>query len=210
MATARGVEGRLAHQAVHAGFGAQQAEGVVPLDLDRCALDAGGVARGFFFHRGLEALALGVLEVLAQQHAGPVAGLGAAGAGLDVQEGGQGIGRVVEHAAEFQLLHDLGELGFFGRDGLEAGFVAFFLAHVVELGVVGELAAELVQRDDYVVQGLLFPAQFLGTLGVVPDRGVFERGVDRPQSFSFGIVVKDTSGARPCAGSGRPVWCRWH
>jgi hypothetical protein len=31
---------------VHAGFGAQQAEGVFALDLDGRALDAGGVARG--------------------------------------------------------------------------------------------------------------------------------------------------------------------
>ena len=45
VAAAGGVERRLAHQAVHAGLGAQQAEGVVALDLDGRALDAGDVAR---------------------------------------------------------------------------------------------------------------------------------------------------------------------
>ena len=54
------VERALAHQPVHAGLGAQQAEGVFALDLDGGALDAGGVAGGLVFHRGLEALALGV------------------------------------------------------------------------------------------------------------------------------------------------------
>ncbi|RYF65896.1 MAG: hypothetical protein EOO22_21930, partial [Comamonadaceae bacterium] len=55
---------------------------------------------------------------------------------------------------------------------------------------------------DHVVERLLLAAQFLGLLRVVPDRRVFERCVDRPQSFSFGIVVKDTSGDRLCARSG--------
>jgi hypothetical protein len=45
---------------VHAGFGAQVAEGVVALDLDGGALDAGHVALGLVFQRGLEALALAV------------------------------------------------------------------------------------------------------------------------------------------------------
>src|SRR6218665_1900271 len=57
---AGGVERALAHRAVHTGFGAQQAIGVFALDLDRGALEAGHIARCFFFDRGLEALALGV------------------------------------------------------------------------------------------------------------------------------------------------------
>ena len=52
----------------------------------------------------------------------------------------------------------LTELGRFGGNGLQAAFVAFFLAHLVKLGVVGEFAGQLVQRDDHVVQGLLFLA----------------------------------------------------
>jgi hypothetical protein len=46
VAAARGVEGRLAHQAVHAGFGAQEAVGVIALDLDRGAADARHIAVG--------------------------------------------------------------------------------------------------------------------------------------------------------------------
>jgi hypothetical protein len=184
-------------EAVHAGLGAQQAEGVVALDLDGRALDAGGVARGFVLDLRLEALALGVLQVLAQQHAGPVAGLGAAGAGLDVDEGVERVGRVVEHPAEFELL-DVGlERGGVIGDGGQAVHVAIGLGHLEELGVVRQPAGEPVERDDHVVEGLLLAAQFLGLLRVVPDGGIFERCVDRPQTFGFGIVVKDTSGDRP-------------
>ncbi len=103
VAAARGIEGRLAHQAMHAGFGAQEAVGVVALDLDGCAADAGDVAVGLFQQFGLEALAFAVLQVLTQQHRGPVAGFGAAGAGLDVDEAVVRVRRIVEHAAELEV-----------------------------------------------------------------------------------------------------------
>jgi hypothetical protein len=138
---------------VHPGLGAQQAKGVVALDLDGGALDAGGVARGFVLDRRLEALALGVLQVLAQQHAGPVAGLCAAGAGLQVQEAVARVGRLVEHAAELELLDQCGQLGrCLGLDGQQAVVVALVAAHLVQLGVVGELARQVGDRHDHVVQ----------------------------------------------------------
>lgn len=127
----------------------------------------------FLLHRGLEALALGVLQVLAQQHAGPVAGLGAAGAGLDVHEAVQRVGLIAEHAAEFQLLDERAQLLGLGFDGHQARLVAFFLAHFVELGVVGQLGGELLQRQHHGVERLLFLAELLGLLGVVPDSRVF-------------------------------------
>ena len=46
VAAVAGIERRLAHQAVHAGLGAQMAVGIVALDLDRGALDAGDFAVG--------------------------------------------------------------------------------------------------------------------------------------------------------------------
>ena len=88
----RRVERRLANQAVHTGFGAQKAKGIFAFHLDGGALDAGDVARGFVFHLGFEALALAVTHVLAQQHGGPVAGLGATGSGLDVNKAVQRVG----------------------------------------------------------------------------------------------------------------------
>ncbi len=208
MAAAGRVERALAHQAVHAGFGAQQAVGVLAFDLDRGAFDAGHVAGGFFFDRGLEALALGVLEVRAQQHAGPVAGLGAAGAGLNVDKAVERVGLHAEHAAELQLF-DLGlELGGFGLDGHQAIVIAFFLAHLEQFGVVGQFLRETIKREHHAIERFLFLAQFLRLLGVVPDGRIFERGVYRAQAFKFGIEVKDTSVTLAFAPPGQRGCCR--
>ena len=174
VAPTRRVEWRFAHQAVHAGLGAQQAKSVFTLDLDGCALDASGVASGLVFDRDGEAFAFGVAQVLAQQHAGPVAGFGATGPGLDVDKGVQWIGRVVEHAAELEPLDDAGQSRCVGFDGLQAGLVVVVFAHVEQLAVVREFAGERVERDHNAVERFLFAAQFLGALGVVPDGRVFE------------------------------------
>src|SRR6185312_5869795 len=79
-----GVEGTLAYQAVHAGFSAQQAIGIFALEFDRRGFDAGDFAFGDFQYLGLEFLAFPVVQVLAQQHRGPVLGFRAAGTRLDV------------------------------------------------------------------------------------------------------------------------------
>jgi hypothetical protein len=202
------VERALSHQAVHAGFGAQVAESVVALHLDRGAADPGGVAFAFFEHFGLVALALAVLQVLTQQHGRPVAGLGAAGAGLDVDEAVARVGRVVEHAPELEFLDRGFKCVRLGLDGLEAVEIPLGLGHLVELEVVREVAPQVVDGLDHGLQRFLLAAQFLGTLGVVPDRGVLERRVDLVQAQGLAVVVKDTPLARRCALRGRPVGCR--
>ena len=50
------IEGRDAHQAVHADFAGQQAVGVFAVDAEGCRLDARFFARLIFVHRGLKAL----------------------------------------------------------------------------------------------------------------------------------------------------------
>jgi len=192
---------------VHAGLGAQQAVGVVALDLDGGAANARHVALGLFEHLGLEALALAVLEVLAHEHLRPVAGLGAAGAGLDVDEAVGWVGRVVEHPAELELPDDGLELGRIGLDGGERREIAFVLGHLVQLGVVGKVARQVVDGLDHGVQAALLAAQFLCPLGVVPDARILERGVDFVQPQCLAVVVKDTPVARRCARSGLR-WCR--
>jgi hypothetical protein len=52
---------------MHAGFGAQEAIGIVAIDLDGCTADAGDIAVGLFEDLGGEAFLLAVLEVLAQR-----------------------------------------------------------------------------------------------------------------------------------------------
>ncbi len=110
-----------------------------------------------------------------------------------------GSASLLKHAAELQLLDQRAQLVGFGFDGEQAGVIAFFLAHLVQLGVVGQLARQFVQRDNHAGERFLFLAQLLGLLRVVPDRGVFQRCVDGAQTFELGIEVKDTSVTLACA-----------
>ena len=100
---------------------------------------------------------------------------------------------MTEHAAELQLLDQGLELGGFFFDGLQTSVVAFFLAHLEQLGIVSQFCGELLQGQDDGVQRLLFLAQFLSLLGVVPDGRVFQCRVYGAQTFVLCIVVKDTS-----------------
>src|SRR5262245_27932876 len=80
------IERRLADEAMNPGLGPEAAVGVVAGDLERGGLDPGDLAVGLLEDLDGEALALGVLHVHALEHLRPVLGLGAAGAGLDVEE----------------------------------------------------------------------------------------------------------------------------
>jgi hypothetical protein len=188
-----GVEGALADEAVDAGFGAQEAVGVFAADLDRGALDAGHFAFGFFEQFDLETLALAIAQVHPFEHAGPVLGFGAAGAGLDFDEARVAVHRVVEHAAEFEFADAVFKGGGVGFDGLHRFFVVFRRGKVEQIPAVGQTLIDFLQIDDDAFEGLLFLAEFLGAGGVVPDFGVFELFADFDQFFGLGIVVKDTS-----------------
>ena len=82
-----GVERREADQAVDAALAAQPPEGVAAVDLQRRALDAGFVAGHDVEEVGLVAAALRPAQVHAQEHLRPVLRLGAAGAGVDGDDG---------------------------------------------------------------------------------------------------------------------------
>ena len=117
-------------------------------------------------------------------------------AGLDFDEAGVAIHRVVEHAAEFELIYPALEGGGVGFDGLHGVLVVLHRGELEEILAVGEALADLFQRHDDAFEGLLLLAELLGARGVVPDVRVFELFADFDQLFSFGIVVKDTSEVR--------------
>jgi hypothetical protein len=56
----------------------------------------------------------------------------------------------------------------------------------------GEARAELVQHVDHALELRALAAQFLGTLRLVPDRGVFELPQHLGQALALALVVKDT------------------
>ena len=82
----------------------------------------------------------------------PVAGFGAASAGLDIEEAVVGVCGLVEHATEFQRFDALADRLGFGFDGLQCGLIALVAAHLVQFGTVGKLLCECIQYDHHVVE----------------------------------------------------------
>lgn len=202
VATVAGVERTLAHQAVHADLGAQPAEGVLALDVHGGALDAGDLALGQLDDSGVEAVLVGPAQVHAQQHVGPVLGLGAAGAGLDVQVGVVRVHLAAEHAAELQLLEDLAQTLDFVGDVVDGALVVFLDRHVQQVAGVGQAAGQVVQGFHHLRQLGALAAEVLGVFRVVPDVGVFELAVYFDQAIMLLIVVKDTPEWSGCARRG--------
>ncbi len=204
-----GIEGRLAHQAMHAGFGAQDAVRVRAAHLDGRALDSGHFAGRFLEQFGFEILAFGVAQVHALQHGGPVLRFGAAGAGLDVQEAVVRIQRIVEHALEFQLADLLGQRLDVDFDRGQRSIVRVGARHFEQFRGIAQVSAQSREATDHILQRFFLAAQFLCAFGIVPDLGVFERLGNFGQALLFGIDVKDTSAGRPGAFPGRPAWQRF-
>ena len=103
------IERRDAHQAVDADLAVQQAEGVLAVDRERRALMPGFFAGLVVVEHGLEALPLGPAQVHAQQHLGPVLRLGAAGAGMDRDDGVAGVVLAGEQGFGLELVDEFAE-----------------------------------------------------------------------------------------------------
>ena len=192
MSPAAGIERRLANQPVNACLGTQIAIGVFTFHLQRGPLDAGHVTLAFFQQRGGEAAPLAVTQVLTQQHGRPVAGLGTAGARLDLQEAGAGVGRVGEHPPEFQPLHTFLDAKRLALQLFQCGIVVLGHRHFIQVASIGQRPGELLDGAHHVVERAFFLAQFQRRSGVVPDVGGFQGGVDFGQAIFLFVEVKDT------------------
>jgi hypothetical protein len=125
-----------------------------------------------FHHLGLEALALAVLQVLAQQHAAQSqASVPPAPAWMSTKQfsGSAGLLNMRRNSSCSTV----------SRTGLASASMApgrrsspVGLGHLEQLGVVGQVALQVVDGLDHRFERLLLAAQFLGALGFVPD----ERG----------------------------------
>ena len=151
---------------------------------------------------GLVAAPVAPAQVHAQQHLGPVLGLGAAGSGM---KGDDGVPAVVGAAEELAQLHARQAV----RNLPETGFRLFQgLGVVLFLGQVQKEARFLDARVALavVVHGLpeqgLFLEDLLGLVGVVPEVGLGGEGYQFVDSLLLAVDVKDASVAgRACPRS---------
>jgi hypothetical protein len=151
----------------------------------------------------LEAVALRPAQVHAQQHLGPVLGLGAAGAGLNVQEGVGAIHVAREHAAELELADAPLEAIQVGGHGIQGVGIALLGGHLQQIGSVAQPGVQLLDGDHDLLQRHALATERLGTLGVGPDVRVFELPQDLGQPLLLAGVVKDTPSGTPRAPGDR-------
>ena len=163
------------------------------LETDGRALDAGNVAFGHLDQLGFETLGLAPAQVHAQQHFGPVLRLGAAGAGLDVEEGIVFVHFAGKHASELELgdgFFDAVEIGFDLGDG---GLVVFADREFEQLAGVAEALSALVKAEHHGFESWLCPCPAAGRAPDRSRRPGFQVRADFFQFFAFLVVVKDTS-----------------
>src|ERR1044071_7545924 len=106
---------------MHTGLAAQQTKSVITFDFDRRAAYARNITRSLFQYLGLKAFAFAITQILAQQHAGPVAGFGSTSASLNVDKAIEGVSRVIKHPPKLQVMHDYFEFFGFTFDCRQSG-----------------------------------------------------------------------------------------
>ena len=168
--TPRGrIERRDAHQAMHADLRLQHAISIGAVDFERGGLDAGAFAFETVGQHGLEIVAFGPAQVHAQQHLGPVLRFGAAGAGMD---GDDGVARVVfarEQHPGFEFAEHFGVALQFALDIAVDGF-AFAGEFEKRIEIVGHAGDLLVVLDGF-FETLAVLHDLLAFFGLGPEVG---------------------------------------
>src|SRR5512145_1153906 len=172
-----GVERALAHQTVHSSLGAQRAVRVVATYLERRALDTRNFARGVLQHLCAEPPSVAELEVHALQHRRPVLRLGAARAGLDIDEAVVRVERVREHAPELHRGDVLFEFLNIGIHSGERSVVALGAGEAEELCGIGKAGPHTAESADYGFESLFLFAELLRPLRVIPKLRILEFAV---------------------------------
>jgi hypothetical protein len=186
------------NQAVHAHLCAQVAVSVGSGHGERRAVDSRFVARLVVDDVRAVAAALAPAQVHAQQDLRPVFGVGAAGAGMDADDGVRVIDRPRQHALELCLAHARVEL-----DGLpfelRQGAIAFVGDELQQLERVVDVAAQALDELEFFLRLGPAPHVGLGPVLIVPE---IRRARQRVELFDLAfqaIDVKETPLAHPCA-----------
>src|SRR5208283_3590547 len=144
--------------------------GVVAVNRECGRLDSGFFAGLVVVHFGFEALALGPAQIHTQKHVGPVLRLGAAGAGMD---GDDGVARVViagKQSFSFDAIDQFAEGVEFA---LQVGSYIFaFFAEIKIGGDVAGTAGQVAFERQNAFEALAFAHDLLGFCLVRPEAGV--------------------------------------
>ena len=176
---------------MHAIFAPQQAIGKVARDLDLGRFDPGHIARLTVQFGDLVAFFLSPHHIHAQQHFRPVATLGAAGAGVDLEDGAQLVFLAVKGGAEFEVFQ-----GFyrFGKALVDLRFAGFpFAVEIEEYLRIFHEGLHFFEARYPVLMALEFLQNSFSALRVIPELGI-EGLLFFVFDLEFPVIdVKDTS-----------------
>jgi hypothetical protein len=179
-----------AHQPVHAVLTLEVAIGVVPLDEDGRGLDARLVAVLVVQQLIGKAVALGPTGIHAVEHLRPVLGLGAAGAGVESEDGVVGVifpGEQGRQAAVadllFQGLIALGHL-------VQLAGVILLLGHFAQGQGVLPVGDQVVILLDLILQPLDLLGNALAALHIVPKALLLRLDLQLGQLLPGGLNIQ--------------------
>ena len=202
------IEGRDAHQPVHASLGAEKTEGVLSLDLEHGAFDAGFLPITDVENLDGEILALRPARVHAHEHLRPILRLRAARSGGDLH---LRIAKVVVPLQERLQLEGVGLVADGERLPVDFGDhlrVGIGVEQLVHLNRALRARPELVERVNPDAERLDLLHHLLRTLLVVPERALGHLAFVRDQRVTLAVEVKETSavprgGQRPASAISR-------
>jgi hypothetical protein len=174
------------------GFGLAPAEGVFALNPDSGRLDTGHFSRRDFDQLGIPAALLGPAQVHSQKHFGPVLGLGAAGAGLDIDKQGRLSISPENMRWNSSSPPDARCAADHRHAGQRVSSSSSIRASSSNSPASRTPSITRVLGIDRAIQLGAFLAQLLGMFGIVPDVRVFQLAADLFEPFYLAIVVKDT------------------
>lgn len=157
-----GVEWTDAHEAMYPIFSFEHAVGILPVDLNLRAFDTGDIACLAVEFGNFIPVFLAPHEIHAKEHLGPVTTFRSAGTGIDLQDTGQFILRMIECAAEFNVVDEL--YRFF------IGCIQFFFGRLPRIKKLEEDAEIVDDSFDFFKMGdpVLMDLDFLqGSLGAL-------------------------------------------
>ncbi len=186
------------HQPVHALLGLQESVGVLALDLDRDRLDAGLFSRLHVENRDAEAPPLRPADVHPHQHFGPVLGFGAAGAGVNGDDGVPGVVRAPQHGLEFEAVQRGADAVDLGGQLREHRLVGLGLQHLGQSPGLFHAGMDRLVGHQPGLQSLDLLNHAACPLLVGPESGISLLSLQFAETVRLAGQVKESLGARWC------------
>ena len=166
-----GIKGRDPHQTVDPLLAFQEPVGIVSLDGKGGAFHPGFFPGEYIQQFHGESLPFRIPGVHPQQHVGPVLGFGAAGPGMEGQDGVVGVILVAEEHAQFQVRQGLPGGFHFAFDFTLEAVVLFLHGHFPEGLHVFQLLVQPVVGLHFAFQVVGFLGHGLGLVRIIPEPG---------------------------------------